>query len=137
MGAGPIDEVHTMKARTRHATRLTLPAALLLLCGCGTTTIKSDLVLEPSTRARIDLERTTQSIDLHNDSNSVVRVRVLDKKDKVLTNVVLNAHDQVKLDLEPARAVQFDNTSPEQAVVRWVLRNDDRIEYSLAMEPSN
>jgi hypothetical protein len=52
-----------------------------------------------------------------------------------VSNVLLGGRDQARLDLLPARAIQFDNDSGTQAVIRWVLRNDDRIEYTLAMNP--
>ena len=93
------------------------------------------LIRVGKSRARIDLHQQTNAIDLLNDSDATVRVFVLDKKDRVVSNMMLNGHDQVRLDLQPARAVQFDNDSHEQAVVRWTLRNDNRIEYTLAMNP--
>ncbi len=115
-----------------------VPATLLVLGACSrSTTIKSDLVLEAQSRARIQLHQTTQAIELLNDSDADVRVVVLDKKDRVVSNMLLSARDRARLDLLPARALEFDNTSDKRAVVRWVLRNDDRIEYSLAMNPTN
>ncbi len=114
------------------------PATLLVLGACSrTTTIKSDLVLEAQSRARIELHQTTQAIELLNDSDADVRVVVLDKKDRVVSNMLLSARDRARLDLLPARALEFDNTSDKRAVVRWVLRNNDRIEYTLAMNPTN
>ncbi len=115
-----------------------VPATLLVLGACSrSTVIKSDLVLEPKSRARIELHQTTQAIELLNDSDADVRVVVLDKKDRVVSNMLLSARDRARLDLLPARALEFDNTSDKRAVVRWVLRNDDRIEYTLAMNPTN
>ncbi len=110
-------------------------AVMLLLAGCGGTTIKSDLVLDPAGSARLELNQSTEAIDLRNDSENAVRVTVLGKKDKVLTNMVLNGRDQVQLNLLPARAIQFDNTGRTQAVVRWTLRNSKAIEYSMQMQP--
>ena len=111
-------------------------ASVLLLAACsGTTTIRSDLVLKANDHARIQLRQETQAIDLHNDSGAPVRVRVLDKKDRVISNMLLGGHDQARLDLLKARAVQLDNDSDQQAVVRWTLSNDDRIEYDLALNP--
>ncbi len=115
-----------------------VPAALLVLGACSrSTVIKSDLVLEAQSRARIELHQTTQAIELLNDSDADVRVVVLDKKDRVVSNMLLSAHDRARLDLLPARALEFDNPSDKRAVVRWVLRNNDRIEYTLAMNPTN
>jgi hypothetical protein len=112
-------------------------ASVLLLAACsGTTTIRSDLVLKANDHARIQLRQETQAIALHNDSGAPVRVRVLDKKDRVLSNMLLNGHDQARLDLLKARAVQLENDSNQQAVVRWALSNDDRIEYDLALNPA-
>lgn len=115
-----------------------VPATLLVLGACSrATVIKSDLVLEAHSRARIELHQTTQAIELLNDSDADVRVVVLDKKDRVVSNMLLSARDRARLDLLPARALEFDNTSDKRAVVRWVLRNNDRIEYTLAMNPTN
>ncbi len=115
-----------------------VPATLLVLGACSrSTVIKSDLVLEAKSRARIELHQTTQAIELLNDSDADVRVVVLDKKDRVVSNMLLSARDRARLDLLPARALEFDNTSDKRAVVRWVLRNNDRIEYTLAMNPTN
>jgi hypothetical protein len=110
-------------------------ASVLLLVACGTTTIKSDLVLKANDHARIQLRQETQALDLHNDSDAPVRIRVLDKKDRVLSNMLLNGHDQARLDLLRARAVQLSNDSDSPAVVRWTLSNDNRIEYDLALNP--
>ena len=115
-----------------------VPATLLVLGACSrSTVIKSDLVLDAHSRARIELHQTTQAIELLNDSDADVRVVVLDKKDRVVSNMLLSARDRARLDLLPARALEFDNTSDKRAVVRWVLRNNDRIEYTLAMNPTN
>ena len=128
-----------MKTTLSRTILCTLVAATLLVLGaCSrTTTIKSDLVLEAQSRARIQLHQTTQAIELLNDSDADVRVVVLDKKDRVVSNMLLSARDRARLDLLPARALEFDNTSDKRAVVRWVLRNNDRIEYTLAMNPTN
>jgi hypothetical protein len=126
-----------MRAIFPNALGAIVGACVLLLTACSsTTTIKSDLVLDPDGRARIQLHQETQAINLHNDSNAPVRVLVLDKKDRVISNMLLNGHDQARLDLLKARAVQLDNDSHEPAVVRWTLRNDDRIEYDLALNPA-
>ena len=115
-----------------------VPATLLVLGACsGATTIKSDLVLDAQSRARIELHQPTQAIELLNDSDADVRIVVLDKKDRVVSNMLLSARDRARLDLLPARALEFDNPSDSRAVVRWVLRNNDRIEYSLALNPNN
>lgn len=115
-----------------------VPATLLVLGACSrATTIKSDLVLDAQSRARIELHQATQAIELLNDSDADVRVVVLDKKDRVVSNMLLSARDRARLDLLPARALEFDNPSDERAVVHWVLRNNGRIEYSLAMNPTN
>ncbi|MHC4106778.1 MAG: hypothetical protein ACYSTY_01705 [Planctomycetota bacterium] len=115
-----------------------VPATLLVLGACSrATTIKSDLVLDAQSRARIQLHQPTQAIELLNDSDADVRVVVLDKKDRVVSNMLLSARDRARLDLLPARALEFDNPSDKRAVVHWVLRNNDRIEYSLAMNPTN
>lgn len=128
-----------MKTTLSRAILCTLvPATLLVLGACSRgTVIKSDLVLEPHSRARIELHQTTQAIELLNDSDADVRVVVLDKKDRVVSNMLLSGRDRARLDLLPARALEFDNTSDKRAVVRWVLRNNDRIEYTLAMNPTN
>lgn len=128
-----------MKTSLSRAILCTLVAATFLVLGaCSqTTTIKSDLVLEAQSRARIELHQQTQAIELLNDSDAEVRVVVLDKKDRVVSNMLLSARDRARLDLLPARALEFDNTSDERAVVRWVLRNNARIEYTLAMNPTN
>ena len=113
-------------------------AGLVVLAGCGrTTSIKSDLVLESDGGARIDLHQRTQAIELMNDSDAIVRVRVLGKRDRVVSDMLLNGRDQVRLDLQTANAVQFDNDSFDEATIRWRLENDNLIEYSLAMTPSN
>ncbi|MHC4428245.1 MAG: hypothetical protein ACYS0D_06535 [Planctomycetota bacterium] len=113
-------------------------AGLVVLAGCGrTTSIKSDLVLESDSGARIDLHQRTQAIELMNDSDAVVRVRVLGKRDRVVSDMLLNGHDQVRLDLQPAKAVKFNNDSFDNATIRWRLENDNLIEYSLAMTPAN
>lgn len=122
---------------TRIATRGLPWLGVLLVGGCGGTTIRSDLVLQPTSRARLELGQPTETIELSNDSDALVRIRVLDRKERVLTNLVLAAHDQAQLDLEPAYAVQFENDSDREAVIRWTLHNDDRIEYSMALNPTD
>jgi hypothetical protein len=125
-----------MKAYFRYALGATVGACVLLLTACSsTTTIKSDLVLDANSGAQIQLRQKTQAIDVYNDSNAAVRVLVLDKKERVISNMLLNGHDQARLDLVKARAVQLNNDSNTQAVVRWTLRNDSRIEYDLALNP--
>ena len=115
-----------------------LAASAIVLTGCSrATTIRSDLVLEPSGRARMQLHQKTQAIELLNDSEAQVRIIVLDSKNRPVSNMVLNARDSARLDLEPARALEFSNTSDKQAVIRWVLRNNDRIEFALEMSHAN
>ena len=127
-----------MNAMVRTTAWALVAASAIVLTGCSrATTIRSDLVLEPSGRARMQLHQKTQAIELLNDSDANVRVVVLDKKDRVVSNMLLSARDRARLDLLPARALEFDNTSDKRAVVRWVLRNNDRIEYTLAMNPTN
>ncbi len=127
-----------MNATVRTTTWALLAAGAIVLTGCSrATTIKSDLVLEPSGRARMQLGQKTQAIELLNDSEAQVRIIVLDKRDLPVSNMVLNARDSARLDLEPARALEFSNSSDQQAVIRWVLRNDDRIEFALEMSHAN
>ncbi|MHC4718522.1 MAG: hypothetical protein ACYS5V_16250 [Planctomycetota bacterium] len=126
-----------MRGIIRNLPAAIVGASVLLLAACSsTTTIRSDLVLKANDHARIQLRQETQAIDLHNDSGAPVRVRVLDKKDRVLSNMLLGGHDQARLDLLKARAVQLSNDNDRQAVVRWTLSNDDRIEYDLALNPT-
>ncbi len=121
-----------MNAMVRTTAWALLAASAIVLTGCSrATTIKSDLVLEPSGRARMQLHQKTQAIELLNDSDAQVRIIVLDKRDRPVSNMVLNARDSARLDLEPARALEFSNSSDQRAVIRWVLRNDDRIEYAM------
>ncbi len=116
--------------------QVALATAAALLVGCsGGTTIKSDLVLASYGTARIDLHQKTEAIDLVNDSGVAVRIKVLGRKDRIVSNMLLNGHDQVRLDILTARAVEFDNDSGEQAVIRWTLRNHNRIEYTMALNP--
>ena len=115
-----------------------LAAATVVLVGCTRlTSIKSDLVLEVDSGARIVLHQRTQAIEVNNDSSGTVRVRVLGKRDRVVTDMLLNSHDQVRLDLETAQAVQFNNDGVDTTTIRWRLENDNLIEYSLAMTPAN
>lgn len=113
---------------------LAVAAALLVGCSSGTT-IKSDLVLAGYGTARIDLHQKTDAIDLVNNSGVAVRIRVLGKKDRIMSNMLLSGHDQVRLDILTARAIEFDNDNGEQAMIRWTLRNHDRIEYTMALNP--
>ena len=127
-----------MNATVRTTTWALLAAGAIVLTGCSrATTIKSDLVLEPSGRARMQLGQKTQAIELLNDSEAQVRIIVLDKRDRPVSNMVLNARDSARLDLEPARALEFSNSSDQRAVIRWVLRNDDRIEYAMEISQAN
>ena len=64
-------------------------------------------------------------------------MRVLGKRDRVVTDMLLNSHDQVRLDLATAQAVQFNNEGVDTTTIRWRLENDNLIEYSLAMTPAN
>ncbi len=125
-----------MKAAVSRTILVALAAALVLMAGCsGSTTIKSDLVLAGNGSARLDLHRKTEAINLFNDSDVPVRIKVLGKRDRVYSNMLLNGHDRVRLDLANARAVEFGNENDEQAVIRWTLTNHDRIEYSMAIDP--
>ena len=127
-----------MNATVRTTTWALLAAGAIVLTGCSrATTIKSDLVLEPSGRARMQLGQKTQAIELLNDSEAQVRIIVLDKRDRPVSNMMLNARDSARLDLEPARALEFSNSSDQRAVIRWVLRNDDRIEYAMEISQAN
>ncbi|MHC4082995.1 MAG: hypothetical protein ACYS15_10910 [Planctomycetota bacterium] len=111
-------------------------ASILLLTACSsTTTIKSVLQLDAESHARIDLRQETQAIDVHNQGDAPVRILVLDRKDRVMSNMLLGGHDQARLDLFKARAVRLNNDNDVEAVVRWTLSNDNRIEYDLALNP--
>ncbi len=125
-----------MKAAVSRTILVAIAAALALMAGCSSsTTIKSDLVLSSHGGARLDLHRKTETINLFNDSDVPVRVKVLGKRNRVYSNMMLNGHDRVRLDIIDARAVEFDNENNEQAVIRWTLTNDDRIEYSMVVDP--
>ena len=116
--------------------QVALAVAAALLAGCSSgTTIKSDLVLAGYGSARIDLHQKTDAIDMVNNSGVAVRIRVLGKKDRIMSNMLLSGHDQVRLDILTARAIEFDNDNGEQAMIRWTLRNHDRIEYTMALNP--
>ncbi len=122
-----------MNTMLRRTLQIVVPAAAVLLTACsGVTTIKSELVLDAFGRARIDLHQKTEAIELRNDGATTVRVQVLGKKDRVVSNLELRGHDQVRLDIETARAVRFENKGDEKAVVRWTLINHDAIEYTMA-----
>jgi hypothetical protein len=116
---------------------LLAPVACLLVTGCAGTNIESDLVLDADGRAVIELHSSTETIELFNESDASVRVRVRDKKENVLSDLPLGAQDRVRLDLAKARAIEFDNQGTTRAKVRWILSNDDPIEYSLAMNPED
>ncbi len=123
-----------MNTMLRRTLQIVVPAAALLMTACsGVTTIKSDLVLDSQGQARIELHQKTEAIELRNDGVTSVRVQVLGKKDRVVSNILLNGHDQVRLDILTARAVQFENNNDDRAFVRWTLINDDRIGYTMAM----
>ena len=125
-----------MRAIIRNTFAAAAGVCVLLLGACSsTTTIKSDLVLDADSQARIQLHQKTEAIDLFNDSNAPVRVLVLDKKDRVISNMLLAGQDQARLDLMKARAIQFNNDSLSRATVKWTLRNDSRIQYDLALSP--
>jgi hypothetical protein len=125
-----------MKLIIRNALGAIVGAGVLLLTACsGTTTIKSVLQIDADSNARIKLGQETQAIDVHNQGDAPVRIVVLDKKDRVISNMLLAGHDQARLDLLKARAVQLNNDNDEEAVVRWTLSNDNRIEYDLALSP--
>jgi len=125
-----------MKLIIRNTLGAIVGAGVLLLTACSsTTTIKSVLQIDADSNARIKLGQETQSIDVHNQGDAPVRILVLDKKDRVLSNMLLAGHDQARLDLLKARAVQLNNNNDVEAVVRWTLSNDDRIEYDLALSP--
>lgn len=114
--------------------RAVVPTTAILLSGCSsTTTIRSDLTLDPAERASMQLHQQTQAIELTNDGDADVRIVVLDKKKRIISRMLLAAHDVARLDVMPARSIEFTNTSNARAIIRWVLRNDDRIEYTLEM----
>ncbi len=125
-----------MKAAASRTILVAIAAALVLMAGCSSsTTITSDLVLSSYGGARLELHRKTETINLFNDSDVPVRVKVLGKRNRVYSNMMLNGHDRVRLDIIDARAVEFDNETNEQAVIRWTLTNHDRIEYSMVVDP--
>ena len=125
-----------MRAAVSRTILVAIAAALVLMAGCsGGTTIMSDLVLASGGSARLDLHRKTEAINLFNDSDFPVRVKVLGKRDRVDSNMMLNGHDRVRLDIITARAVEFVNENDQQVVIRWTLTNHDRIEYSMAVNP--
>lgn len=125
-----------MKTAVSRSLLVVLAAALVVIAGCsGATTIESDLVLASYGGARIDLHQKTETINLFNDSDVAVRIKVLGKKDRVDSNMLLNAQDRVRLDIVNARAVEFANENGEDAMIRWALTNHDRIEYSMALNP--
>ena len=125
-----------MRAIFRNTVGAIVGAGVLLLTACsGTTTIKSVLQLDAESNARIKLGQETQAIDVHNQGDAPVRILVLDKKDRIISNMLLGGHDQARLDLLKARAVQLNNDNDVEAVVRWTLSNDNRIEYDLALGP--
>ncbi len=125
-----------MKAAVSRTILVAIAAALVLMAGCSSsTTIKSDLVLSSHGGARLELYRKTETINLFNDSNVPVRVKVLGKRNRVYSNMMLNPQDRVRLDIIDARAIEFLNENNEQAVIRWTLTNHDRIEYSMAVDP--
>jgi len=125
-----------MNVVLRRTLQLMLTAAVLITAGCSaTTTIKSDLALEGHESARLDLHQKTDTIDLVNSRSVPIRIRVLGKRDRVVSNMLLNGHDQVRLDILDARAVEFTNESDEPALLRWTLHSHDRIAYTLALNP--
>ena len=125
-----------MKAAVSRTILVAIAAALVLITGCSSsTTIKSDLVLSSHGGARLELHRRTETINLFNDSDVPVRVKVLGKRNRVYSNMMLNPQDRVRLDIIDARAVEFLNENNEQAMIRWTLTNHDRIEYSMAVDP--
>jgi hypothetical protein len=125
-----------MNAVLRRTLQLILAATVMIMAGCsGTTTIESDLALGGHENARLDLHQKTEAIDLVNNRNVPVRIKVLGKRDRVVSNMVLNGHDQVRLDILTARAVEFENESDEPALLRWTLRSHDRIAYTMALNP--
>ena len=125
-----------MNAIAGRTLRAAAAAGFLLLAACSsTTTIKSELQLDASGSARIKLRQQTQTMELSNDSDGAVRVVVLDKKQRIISDLFLNARDKVQLDLTSARYVDFFNQGYDEAVVQWTMRNDDRIEYDLALNP--
>ncbi len=115
---------------------IVLVAVAAAMAGCSkTTTIKQDLVLGPRGAARIDLHQATEAIEVVNASDTTVRIKVLGKKDMVVSNMILNARDQARLDILPGRAIHFDNQGDTQALIHWTLRNNDRIDFTLALQP--
>ena len=125
-----------MNAVLRRTLQLMLTAAVMIMAGCwATTTIKSDLALAAHESARLDLHQKTEAIDLVNNGGVPVRIKVLGKRDRVVSNMLLNGHDQVRLDILTARAVEFKNETDQPALLRWTLRNHDRIAYTMALNP--
>ena len=126
-----------MNARITRVLQGSLAVSAMLLAGCTPTgtTIESDLVLAGSSAARLDLYEKTDAIDLFNTSDGTGRIRVLGHKDEVISNMTLGSQEQVRLHTEPAHAVEFQNDGDVQAIVRWILNRDDRVEYSMAVSP--
>lgn len=118
----------------RLALRIGAAIAALLVTGCSSsTTIKSDLVLEPSSTAMITLAQTTKAIDLRNASTADVNVRALDRKMRPFTRATLGPGDSLRLDLGPARFVEMTNVDSTTARVAWKLLNNGRIQYELSV----
>ena len=125
-----------MKAALSRTMLIAIAAALVLMAGCSSsTTIKSDLVLASHGGARLDLHQKTETINLFNDSDVAVRIKVISKRGRIDSNMLLNGQDRVRLDLINALAVEFVNVNDEPVVIRWTLSNQDRIEYSMAVNP--
>lgn len=125
-----------MRTAASRTLLVAMAAALALLAGCSSETrIQSDLVLDANGGARLDLHQQTEAINLFNDSDVPVRVKVVARRGRIDSDMVLNAQDRVRLDLLEARAVVFSNTNSDRAVIRWTLRNHDRIQYSMALDP--
>ena len=125
-----------MKAAFSRTMLIALAAALVVMAGCSSgTTIQSDLVLAGHGGARIDLHQETETINLFNDSDVSVRVKVIARRNRVDSNMVLHSQDRVRLDIIEARAVEFINVNDEEALIRWTLTNHDRIEYSMVVNP--
>ncbi len=123
-----------MTAIAGRTLRAAAAAGFLRLAACSsTTTLQSDLHLDGSGSARIKLRQQTQTMELSSDG--AVRVVVLDKKKRIISDLFLNARDKVQLDLTSARYVDFFNEGYDDVVVQWTMRNDDRIEYDLALNP--
>ncbi len=69
-------------------------SGILLVAACSSsTTIQSDLILDGNAGAKLTLKQKTQALDVFNTSQAPVRVIVLDKRERVISDIMLDAHD--------------------------------------------